>query len=80
MKIPPFFFLPPPSPEDAPLVAKPIRYPYHDDSDCPVGQEVQRSGYWQHYEPRQIADTLLHLHRTEPPTLSLNSWQVFRLV
>jgi hypothetical protein len=57
MKVPPFFRLPPPNAESAPLNAKPVRYPYHDDSDCPVGQEVQRSGQWQYYEPRQIAHT-----------------------
>lgn len=56
MKVPPFFRLPPTA-AGASLTAKPIRYPYHDDSDCPVGQEVQRSGHWQPYEPQQVADT-----------------------
>lgn len=57
MKVLPFYCLPLPSTTGATAAAKPVRYPYHDDSDCPVGQEVQRSGHWQYYEPRQIADT-----------------------
>lgn len=57
MRIPPFFRVDPPSAPANPLTAKPERYPYHDESDCPVGQEVQRSGHWQAYEPRLIADT-----------------------
>ena len=51
MRVPPFFRRSPPT------GPKPTRYPYHDDSDCPIGQEVQRSGEWQLYEPTHVADT-----------------------
>lgn len=57
MRISPFFRVDPPGAPGNPLATTPVRYPYHDDSDCAVGQQVQRSGQWQAYEPRLIADT-----------------------
>lgn len=57
MKMPPFFRLAPPATERP--AAKPIRYPYHDDDACPVGQDVRRGGTWAPYAPTQIADTRL---------------------
>ena len=57
MKTAPFFRLFPTDSEVLALASKPVRYPYHDDSDCPVGQEVQRGGQWQYYEPKRIAET-----------------------
>lgn len=45
------------SPATDPAAARPVRYPYHDQEACPVGQEVKRSGQWAYYEPTQIADT-----------------------
>lgn len=28
---------------------EPERYPYHDWRECPVGQQVKKSGNWQYY-------------------------------
>lgn len=55
MKTSPFFRLSPPATESP--AAKPVRYPYHDDDACPIGQEVKRSGEWHPYEPTRLADT-----------------------
>lgn len=35
----------------------PERYPFHDNSACPIGQEIKRSGEWQYYKPIQVAET-----------------------
>ena len=32
------------------------RGPFHDNSDCPVGQEVKRSGEWQYYASTQLSE------------------------
>lgn len=29
---------------------EPERYPYHDNDQCPIGQEVKSSGEWQYYQ------------------------------
>lgn len=39
------------------LAAAPERYPFHDNDECPVGQEVKRSEEWQYYEPTTIDET-----------------------
>ena len=36
---------------------EPERYPFHDNSACPEGQEIKRSGEWQYYEPATIEET-----------------------
>ncbi len=36
---------------------EPERYPFHDDDECPVGQEVKGSGEWQYYEPKRKEET-----------------------
>jgi hypothetical protein len=28
---------------------EPERYPYHDHSECPIGQRIKKSGNWQYY-------------------------------
>ncbi|MCB2410704.1 hypothetical protein [Hymenobacter lucidus] len=33
------------------------RYPFHDNDECPIGQEVKTSGQWQYYEPTLITET-----------------------
>ncbi|WP_375418099.1 hypothetical protein [uncultured Hymenobacter sp.] len=37
---------------------EPERYPYHDDDQCPVGQQVKASDEWQYYrdEPGRERD------------------------
>ncbi|TGD77343.1 MULTISPECIES: hypothetical protein [Hymenobacter] len=35
----------------------PVRYPYHDNDGCPVGQQVKAGGEWQYYEPTRIEET-----------------------
>lgn len=35
----------------------PMRYPYHDNDQCPSGQAVKRTGEWQYYEPTSVAET-----------------------
>lgn len=35
----------------------PERYPFHDNDDCPVGQEIKRGDDWQYYEPRTVEET-----------------------
>jgi hypothetical protein len=57
MKTSPFFRLPPPDMVRDVLSPVSARYPYHDDDECCLGQEVKRSGQWQNYEPRQVAET-----------------------
>lgn len=34
-----------------------VRYPYHDNDECPVGQQVKTDGEWQYYEPTRIDET-----------------------
>jgi hypothetical protein len=36
---------------------EPERYPFHDNDQCPEGQEIKKSGEWQYYEPHQITET-----------------------
>lgn len=53
----PFFHhVAPPAGALAPVPA-PVRYPFHDNDACPVGQEVKRSGHWQYYAPRTVDET-----------------------
>jgi len=30
-------------------VPTPERYPYHDNDQCPEGQQIKKSGEWQYY-------------------------------
>ncbi|GAC1377661.1 MAG: hypothetical protein NVSMB30_25010 [Hymenobacter sp.] len=30
---------------------EPVRFPYHDRDECPIGQEVKAEGQWQYYVP-----------------------------
>lgn len=39
------------------LTPVPERYPYHDNDECPIGQEIKASGEWQYYAPQQVAET-----------------------
>ena len=34
------------------MAPAPERYPYHDDDQCPTGQQVKESGDWQYYLAR----------------------------
>ncbi|MBD2769418.1 hypothetical protein IC235_16130 [Hymenobacter sp. BT664] len=36
---------------------EPERYPFHDNDECPIGQEIKQSGDWKYYEPHSIAET-----------------------
>ena len=36
---------------------EPVRYPYHDNDQCPVGLEVKASREWQYYEPKGEEET-----------------------
>lgn len=71
MKILPFFQTSQPSTSLIGPALKPERYPFHDNDECLVGQEVKQRGQWQHYEPRSIAETrprcplCIALNRTE---------------
>lgn len=44
------------------------RYPYHNRTECPVGQRVKKSGDWQYYlgrpgEERQLCTQFAELGR-----------------
>ena len=51
---------------------EPVRYPFHDRGECPIGQEIKASGDWQYYEPTQVSETrarcvtCAHLARQAP--------------
>ena len=57
MKVPPFFCTDPPA--QGLNTSKPgtIRLPFHDNYECPIGQDVKLNRHWQYYEPTQIAET-----------------------
>ena len=42
---------------------QPVRYPYHDIEECPIGREVKESGEWQYYEPTQVDETRARCRR-----------------
>ena len=58
MKTAPFFYVPPAA-ETAGRPPQPERLPYHDNTDCPAGQQVRQSGHWQPYEPTRMSETRL---------------------
>lgn len=35
----------------------PVRSPYHDNDQCPVGRAVKQNSDWQYYEPTTVAET-----------------------
>ncbi|MBH8558950.1 hypothetical protein [Hymenobacter negativus] len=39
------------------LAPEPVRYPFHDNDACPIGQEVKASANWQYYEPQSREET-----------------------
>ncbi len=57
MKTPPFFCTDPPAEAggSSPLAA--TRLPFHDNFECPIGQDVKLNRHWQYYEPKQMAET-----------------------
>ena len=57
MKTLPFFQPSQPGTSPAGPAPKPKRYPFHDNEECPVGQEVRQRGQWQYYGPRSTAET-----------------------
>ena len=36
---------------------EPVRYPFHDDDACEIGQQLKSSGEWQYYEPTRREET-----------------------
>lgn len=36
---------------------EPERYPFHDNDECPVGNDVKASGEWQYYAPQKKEET-----------------------
>lgn len=34
-----------------------VRFPYHDNDECPVGQQAKTDGEWQYYEPTRMEET-----------------------
>lgn len=38
-------------------VPEPVRYPFHDDDACEIGQQLKSSGEWQYYEPSRREET-----------------------
>ena len=40
-----------------PVLPDPVRYPYHDNDECHIGQAVKQEGEWQCYEPQRVEET-----------------------
>lgn len=34
-----------------------VRYPYHDNDECPIGRQVKLQGDWKYYDPTTVEET-----------------------
>lgn len=57
MKTPPFYCTDPPAEAVGNPKAAALRLPFHDNYECPIGQDVKLNHHWQYYEPTQMAET-----------------------
>ena len=42
-----------------------VRYPFHDDNLCEIGQQLKSSGEWQYYEPTRREETRVRCLRCQ---------------